>query len=381
MQAAELSTPIHMINLPEQYGQQKKEIDQAINRVLDRGDYINGLEVKEFEHQLANYTKTPYVVACGNGTDALQLALMALEVGYGSEVIIPAFAYVSVAEVVVLLGAKPIFVDIEKDYFFMDVQKVKAAITPRTKAIICVHLFGQTGELSALVELATLYNLFLIEDNAQALGGTYTYRNETKYLGNFGQISCTSFFPTKNLGCFGDGGAIFTAQALLEKKLRMIASHGQSVKYQHDLVGINSRLDTIQAAILKVRLSYLEEQQNRKKAIYQQYILGLENLTFIDLPKANPDCSPAWHQFTVFVKNNKRNQLKSFLGKKGIPSMVYYHIPLPVQTAYQTDIYKTGDFPVAEEAANAVLSLPIHSGLTDEQIKYIISSIKDFENE
>ena len=381
MHTAEVTSSIHMINLPEQYGQQKNEIDQAIIKVLDRGDYINGLEVKEFELQLASYTHTPYVIACGNGTDALQLALMALEIGYGSEVIIPAFGYVSVAEVVVLLGAKPIFVDIENEYFFMDINKVTAAITPRTKAIICVHLFGQTGNLSGLKDVALHNNIFLIEDNAQALGASYTINNETKFLGNFGHIGCTSFFPTKNLGCFGDGGAIFTAYAPLEKKLRMIASHGQSVKYQHDLVGINSRLDTLQAAILKVRLNYLQEQQNRKETIYQQYISGLENLSLINLPKANPDCSPAWHQFTIRVKNGKRNQLKAFLSKKGISSMVYYHIPLPAQTAYQTDTYKIADFPIAEEAANAVLSLPIHSGLTDEQIKYIIASIKDFENE
>ena len=381
MQIADLTSPIHMINLPEQYGQQKIEIDKALSKVLYRGDCINGLEVKEFEHQLASYTQTPYVVACGNGTDALQLALMALEVGYGSEVIIPAFAYVSVAEVVVLLGAKPVFVDIENDYFFMDVNKVKAAISPRTKAIICVHLFGQAGNLSGLIDVAIQHNIFLIEDNAQALGASYTLKNKTKFLGNFGHIGCTSFFPTKNLGCFGDGGAIFTSNEQLEKKLRMIASHGQSVKYQHDLVGINSRLDTLQAAILKVRLNYLQEQQNRKEAIYQQYILGLENLSLIDLPKANPDCSPAWHQFTIRVKNGKRNQLKAFLAKKEVPSMVYYHITLPAQTAYKSANHKLGDFPIADEVANSVLSLPIHSGLTDEQIQYIIACIKDFKND
>ena len=380
MQTAEHTSPIHMINLSEQYGQQKVEIDQAIASVLVRGDYINGLEVTEFEHQLAKFTHTPHVVACGNGTDALQLALMSLGVGYGCEVIIPAFAYVSVAEVVVLLGAKPVFVDIENDYFFMDLDRVKTAITPRTKAIICVHLFGQTGNLSGLIDIALHHNIFLIEDNAQALGGSYTHNYETKFLGNFGHIGCTSFFPTKNLGCFGDGGAIFTSLAPLGKKLRMIASHGQTVKYQHDLVGINSRLDTLQAAILKVRLNYLAKQQNRKKIIYEQYILGLQNQNLFILPKANPDCCPAWHQFTVRVKNGKRNQLKDFLAKNGVPSMIYYPIPLSAQTAYRMETYKTEDFPIAEEAANSVLSLPIHSGLTNEQIKYIIACLKDFEN-
>jgi UDP-2-acetamido-2-deoxy-ribo-hexuluronate aminotransferase len=381
MQVAELTSPIHMINLPDQYGQQKVEIDEAIVNVLQRGDFINGLEVREFENLLANYLHSPVVISCGNGTDALQLALMSLEIGKGCEVIIPAFGYISVAEVVVLLGATPVFVDIEKDYFFMDLDRVKAAITPFTKAIICVHLFGQTGNLAGLIEIAKQSNIFLIEDNAQSLGGSYQYENEAKFLGNLGNIGCTSFFPTKNLGCFGDGGAILTSDKGLEKKLRMIASHGQSVKYQHDLVGMNSRLDTLQAAILKVRLSYLTEQLVLKKSIFEKYTSGLKHLHYIILPKVNPNCNPAWHQFTIKVKNGKRNQLKAFLAERNVPSMVYYHIPLPAQTAYKTETYKIGDFPISEEVANEVLSLPIHSGLSDQQIKYIISCLKDFENE
>lgn len=376
-----LENPISMINLPQQYQQQQIEIDQAIAQVLQKGNFINGQQVNQFEQQLANHLQINHVIGCANGTDALQLALMTLGVGYGDEVIIPAFGYVSVAEVVVLLGAIPVFVDIESEYFFIDVDKVKHAITPKTKAIIAVHLFGQTGNLAGLIDLANENSLFLIEDNAQALGANYTINQETKSLGNWGQFGCTSFFPTKNLGCFGDGGALFTSIANFENKTRMIASHGQLVKYQHDLVGINSRLDTLQAAILLVRLKYLNTQKEAKEAIYQQYCEGLKDVNFIILPKKNPLCQPAWHQFTIQVKNQNRDKLKAYLAKKEIPTMVYYHIPLPSQIAYKQYNPKKVNFTVAQQMANTVLSLPIHPGLTSKQVSYIIAAIKDFENE
>lgn len=369
---------ISMINLQQQYAQQQTEINQAVAQVLHRGDFINGLEVKVFEAELAKYTKANNVIACANGTDALQLALMVLGIGPGHEVIIPAFAYVSVAEVVVLLGATPVFVDIENEYFFIDVTKIKQAITPNTKAIIAVHLFGQTGNLVALMDIAVEHNLFIIEDNAQALGASYTFNNETNFLGNWGHIGCTSFFPTKNLGCFGDGGAVFTNDKFLERKIRMIASHGQSVKYQHDLVGINSRLDTLQAAILNVRLKYLTEQQNQKTEIYQYYSQQLAGVEEIILPKTNPNGHPAWHQFTLQVKNGKRDALKSFLSKKQIPSMVYYHIPLPAQAAYKKVGYKPENFPIAQQCASSVLSLPMHPTLSKPQMDNIINGIKAF---
>lgn len=381
MANTDLENPILMINLPQQYQQQKEEIDQAIAQTLEKGNFINGQQVKQFEQQLANRLQISHVIGCANGTDALQLALMTLGIGQGDEVIIPAFAYVSVAEVVVLLGATPVFVDIESEYFFIDVKKVKKAITPKTKAIIAVHLFGQTGNLAALIDIAVEKDLFLIEDIAQALGATYTIKNETKFLGNWGHLGCTSFFPTKNLGCFGDGGAIFTGVADFEHKTRMIASHGQLIKYQHDLVGINSRLDTLQAAILQVRLKYLTEQQNRKTQIYKQYCAGLKDLDFIILPKQNPNCQPAWHQFTIQVKNQNRDKLKAYLAQKQVPTMVYYHIALPAQIAYKGYSHKKVNFAVAQQMANSVLSLPIHSGLTDNQINLIIAAIKDFENE
>ncbi len=369
---------ISMINLQQQYAQQQIEIDQAIAQVLHRGDFINGLEVKVFETQLAKYTQANNVIACANGTDALQLALMTLGIGLGDEVIIPAFAYASVAEVVLLLGATPVFVDIENEYFFIDVTKIKKAITAKTKAIIAVHLFGQTGNLAGLIDIAVEYNLFLIEDNAQALGASYTIDNQTNFLGNWGHIGCTSFFPTKNLGCFGDGGAVFTDLADFEYKIRMIASHGQLVKYQHDLVGINSRLDTLQAAILNVRLKYLGQQQKHKANVYKYYISQLACVEEIILPKTNPNGQPAWHQFTLQVKNGKRDALKSFLSKKQIPSMVYYHIPLPAQAAYKTAAYKAGNFPIAQQCAASVLSLPMHPTLSKPQMDAIIDGIKEF---
>ncbi len=376
-----LENPILMINLPQQYQQQQTEIDKAITHVLQKGNFINGQQVSQFEQELSEHLQINHVIGCANGTDALQLALMTLGIGYGHEVIIPAFAYVSVAEVVVLLGATPVFVDIESDYFFIDVKKVKKAITPKTKAIIAVHLFGQTGDLAGLIDIAVEKELFIIEDNAQALGASYTINQETKFLGNWGHLGCTSFFPTKNLGCFGDGGALFTSIADFEYKTRMIASHGQLVKYQHDLVGINSRLDTLQAAILQVRLKYLKAQKEAKEAIYEQYCEGLKDVDYIILPKQNPNCQPAWHQFTIQVKNQNRDKLKTYLAKKEIPTMVYYHIPLPAQIAYKQYNPKQVNFAIAQQMANSVLSLPIHPGLTNKQISFIIAAIKDFENE
>jgi len=371
---------ISMINLQQQYTLQKTEIDHAISQVLHRGDFINGLDVKIFETELAKFTHTSHVIGCANGTDALQLALMALDIGQGDEVVIPAFAYISVAEVVVLLGATPIFVDIENEYFFIDVNKIKAAITPKTKAIIAVHLFGQTGNLAGLMDVAEENNLFVIEDNAQALGANYTLKSQKKFLGNWGHIGCTSFFPTKNLGCFGDGGAVFTNDKNLADKIRMIASHGQLVKYQHDLVGINSRLDTLQAAILNVRLQYLNNQQDYKNHIHNYYISQLSEVEDIILPKTNTNCQPAWHQFTLQVKNGKREALKNFLAANEIPSMVYYHITLPAQKAYKTLNYTAESFPVAQQCANSVLSLPIHPTLSKPQMDKIINGIKTFYN-
>lgn len=381
MANVKLEDSISMINLPQQYRQQQTEINQAIAQVLQKGNFINGQQVTQFEQQLATHLQISHVVSCANGTDALQLALMTLGIGHGDEVIIPAFAYVSVAEVIVLLGAIPVFVDIECEYFFIDVEKVKKAITPKTKAIIAVHLFGQTGNLGGLIDIAVENNLFLIEDTAQALGASYTINHETNFLGSWGHLGCTSFFPTKNLGCFGDGGALFTSLAKFETKTRIIASHGQTVKYQHDLVGINSRLDTLQAAILQVRLKYLNTQKVAKEAVYEQYCNGLKNVDFIILPKRNPLCQPAWHQFTIQVKTRNRDKLKTYLAKNKIPTMVYYHIPLTSQTAYRQYSSQKVNFSVALQMANTVLSLPIHPGLTSKQVSFIIATIKKFENE
>ncbi len=381
MPDSKLNFYIDMINLPAQYNSMKAEIDFAINTVLQRGDFINGEETRSLENRLKEYLHIQHVITCGNGTDALQIALMALEIDAGDEVIIPAFAYISVIETLVLLGAKPILVDVEEDYFFIDTGKIEKAITQKTKAIIAVHLFGQTGNFNELLKIAETYNLFVIEDNAQSLGSKYQIGSEEKLLGTIGHIGFTSFFPTKNLACFGDGGAIFTENKDLAEKMKMIATHGQSSKYKHQFLGINSRLDTIQAAILLVKLNHFKDHLQRKKEIAALYISHLQETSIINIPIENTKCKHTWHQFTIKIKEAYRNNLKLFLDQNGISSCIYYPQPLHFQEAYKFLDYLTGDFPSAENLSKSVLSLPIHPQLTDDEVLYIISKIKEFENQ
>lgn len=371
------SNLIQMIDLNNEYSKIKPEIDTAILEVLHRGDFINGKEVKFFEQSLSNYLNSTHSIACANGTDALQIALMSLGIGLGDEVIVPAFAYISVVEVIVLLGAKPIFIDIDDAYFFIDTTQLQNLIGPKCKAIIAVNLFGQCGNLGELIDIAEKNNVHVIEDNAQSLGATYIYKGVEKHLGLWAEIGCTSFFPTKNLGCYGDGGAIFTSNIQLEKKIRMISSHGQQKKYVHNLIGVNSRLDTIQAAILNVKLQYLDEQLLRKKNIVEDYNRQLSVLEDLILPKQNLNCKPAWHQYTIKVKNGKRDLLKQHLQNKGIVSMVYYPIIIPEQVAYEGFAIDQ-NFPKSKEASQMVLSLPLHSNLTNSDISFIVETIKEF---
>lgn len=370
-----MTEPIQMINLPAEYLCLKAEYDAAIEKVLLKGDFINGEAVKTFEESLSNYLGIKNIIACGNGTDALQIALMALNIGPGDEVIIPAFSYVSVIEVICLLGAQPVLVDVDTSFYQLDVSKVLSAINDKTKAIIPVHLFGQCGDLSVLLKIAQDRNLFIIEDCAQALGATYELKDEVRFLGGIGHIGCTSFFPTKNLGCFGDGGAIFTDDDALADKIRKIANHGQIKKYEHQLVGVNSRLDTIQAAILNVKLKYLDISLLKKENIASLYLEELKDIEAVELPELQYGAKHSWHQFTIKVKDSQRDLLKQFLDTKGIQSMIYYGQTLSQQVAYQK--YKS-DCPVAEDIVHTVLSLPIHDQLSKADVMAICLAIKEF---
>ena len=364
---------IKMIDLAAEYQLLKDELDPAIQKVLAKGNYIQGEEVKVFEKQLATYLKVKHVISCANGTDALQIALMALAIKNGDEVIIPAFSYVSVIEVICLLCAKPILVDVNFDTFQIDENKLQKAITSKTKAIIPVHLFGQCGNLSAILALAKEHQIFVIEDNAQALGAKY----QNQFLGTLGNIGCTSFFPTKNLACFGDGGALFTNNNALADKIRMIANHGQKEKYNHEVVGLNSRLDTLQAAVLKIKLNHLDRNLSKRSEIALQYLSNLKEVEGIELPLTEKDCIASWNQFTIKVKNDKRNLLKQYLLQNGIETMIYYPKALHQQKAY----VKFGNSNKKSIILSAeVLSLPNHPLLKNEEVMSIIQHIKNFFN-
>lgn len=364
-----------MIDLAAEYQLQQPLLEKEIISVLEKANYINGAEVSLFEKKLAQYLRVKHVISCGNGTDALQIALMALNVGIGDEVIIPAFSYIAVIEVVSLLGATPILVDVDSEYFQFDILALEEAITSKTKAIIPVHLFGQSGDLGKLLEIAKKHQIAIIEDTAQALGTKYQLNKEEKLLGTFGDVGCTSFFPTKNLACFGDGGALFTNNDALANRIRMIANHGQKIKYDHEIMGVNSRLDTLQAATLLFKLNHLETQLAIKKNLASQYLEELAGLSSVQLPKVQERNLHSWHQFTIKVSAEQRDDLKSFLNEKGIESMIYYPKPLNLQKAYSLNKVQ---FPVAERLCKEVLSLPIHPMLKKEDIDYVCNQIKAF---
>lgn len=366
---------VRMIDLEAEYALLAEEVLPVITEVLKSGAYVQGKIVRDFEDDLARYLHVKHVVSCGNGTDALQIALMALGIKAGDEVIIPAFSYIAVAEVVCLLGAIPVFVDVDETYFQLAIASVKKAITTKTKAIIPVHLFGQSAYLEELCELAQHHKIKIIEDGAQALGGKYSIYGKEQFLGSIGDFGCTSFFPTKNLSCFGDGGALFTNDDELAARARMIANHGQKKKYDHHLVGLNSRLDSLQAGILKVKLTKLNQVIARKSAIAERYKQKLKNIQSIELPASCLTGQNSWHQFTIKVANGLRNPLKEYLKTKGIDSMIYYPIPITDQLAYQS---YSAEFPIAQKLSHEVLSLPIHQLLTLKDIDYICAQIKDF---
>lgn len=368
--------PIYSCDTYGQYLTMKEEIDAAMQEVITSTQFIKSGKVVEFEKELANYIHA-HVIACGNGTDALQIAFMALGLHPGDEVITTPFTFIATVEVLALLGLKPVFADVHPGTFNLDERAIKKAITPKTKAILPVHLFGQCAHLESILHMAGRHHLFVVEDACQALGTDYIFSDKTrKKAGTIGHIGCNSFFPSKNLGAFGDGGAVFTADDRLADIIRSIANHGMKAKYQYERIGVNSRLDSIQAAVLSVKLNYFEKHihaRQKAAAWYDEHLKGIDGIL---LPERVNYSTHTFHQYTI--QTSRRNELQQFLNKKGIPSMVYYPGVIHLQEAYRYLGYKKGDFPVSEQLAETVLSLPMHTELTEEQLKYITDAIKKY---
>lgn len=372
---------IQMVDLKSQYEKIKEEVDKGIQNVIENTAFINGPAVKEFQSDLEKYLNVKHVIPCANGTDALQIAMMALGLKPGDEVITANFTYVATAEVIGLLGLTPVLVDVNEDTFDINIEAIKRSITPKTKAIVPVHLYGQCCNMEEILAIAKESNLFVIEDVAQAIGADYIFKDGKKAkAGTIGTVGCTSFFPSKNLGCYGDGGAIYTNDDNLAAKLRMIAHHGQSKQYHHDVLGVNSRLDSIQAAVLKVKLKHLDEYaaaRNRAADYYDKAFAGNAKLT---TPARAKNSTHVFHQYTLKLNGINREALRQFLSERNIPSMIYYPIPLHMQKAYSSERYKAGDFPVTEKLCEIVLSLPMHTELSDDTLKYICDSVLEFCN-
>lgn len=367
---------IQMVDLFSQYQKIKNEVDAGIQEVLNTTTFIKGGKVNEFQANLEKYLGVKHVIPVGNGTDALQIALMALDLKPGDEVITPTFTFIATAEVVALLGLTPVVVDVDFDTFNIDIEAVKRAITPKTKAIVPVHLFGQNANMEAILELAREHNLFVVEDACQSIGSEYIFKNgKTVKSGCIGDIGCTSFFPSKNLGCYGDGGAIFTNNDELAAKMSAIANHGMVVRYYHDMVGVNSRLDSIQAAVLDVKLPLLDSYIKARQKAAVAYNAAFADCKKMILPVVSAFTTHAYHQYTIKLVDVNRDKLRQILADKGIPAMIYYPVPLHLQKAYQDSRYKAGDFPVAEKLAACVLSLPMHTELDDEQMAYITENV------
>ncbi len=376
-----MKNKINMVDLKSQYLKIKNEIDSSIHEVLDSTAFINGAKVKEFAANLENYLHVKHVIPCGNGTDALQIAMMALDLKPGDEVITPNFTFIATVEVIKVLGLVPVLVDVDSETFNINPEVIEKAITTKTKAIVPVHLFGQCADMEKIMEIANKNNLFVIEDTAQAIGADYKKGKLNKKAGCIGNIGCTSFFPSKNLGCYGDGGAIYTNDDTLAEKLRMIVNHGSKIKYYHDSIGVNSRLDTIQAAVLDVKLKYLDDYSNARRLAADYYDNNLREIDEVTIPKRNTDSSHTFHQYTLQINSEEnRDALKKYLNKKEIPAMIYYPVPMHLQKAYKDSRYKDGDFPVTEKLCKTVLSLPMHTELDRNQQNIIIKAIKEFFN-
>lgn len=370
---------IHMVDLISQYQKIKPEIDKAVLDTIMSSAYINGPEVKSFQAELEKYLNCKHVIPCANGTDALQIAMMALNLQPGDEVITASFTYVATAEVIALLKLKPVLVEVIPGTFTIDPAAIEKAITPKTKAIVPVHLFGQCADMESIMRIAGKHNLYVIEDTAQAIGADYIFSDGRKQkAGTIGAIGCTSFFPSKNLGCMGDGGAIFTNDDTLAQKLRMVANHGQSVQYVHDEIGVNSRLDSLQAAILRIKLRHLDEYAAARQKAAAYYGKAFGGNAKIKVPERDAKSTHVFHQYTLVLNGVNRDELRQHLASKEIPAMIYYPIPLHMQKAYKDDRYKEGAFPTTEKLCANVISLPMHTELDEEQLEYITRSVLDF---
>ncbi len=370
---------IQMVDLKTQYQQIQTEVDKAILECVRSTWFIGGPNVQSFKENLGKYLNINHVIPCANGTDALQIAMMALDLKPGDEVLLPAFTYVATAEVIALLGLKPVMIDVETDTFNIKIDEIEAAITPKTKAIVPVHLFGQTADMEAIMKIAEKHNLFVIEDNAQAIGADYTFSDGTvKKTGTIGHIGCTSFYPSKNLGCYGDGGAIFTNDDALGNKIQKVANHGQARQYYHDEIGVNSRLDAIQAAVLNIKLPLLDDYCERRNNAADFYDAAFANIEGLKTPKRAANSTHVFHQYTLIVENGKRDKLAAHLKECEIPTMIYYPVPLYKQTAYAHYSVDGFELPNTEMLCDSVLSLPMHSELSKEQLEYIKESIFNF---
>ncbi|HRF81574.1 MAG TPA: DegT/DnrJ/EryC1/StrS family aminotransferase [Flavobacteriales bacterium] len=380
--------PIQMVDLVGQYQKIKPQVDAALQRVIDSTAFINGPEVKEFEKELAAYNGSKHVIACANGTDALQIAMMALGLQPGDEVITASFTFVATVEVVGLLGITPVFADVLPGTFNLDPADIERKITPKTKAIVPVHLFGQLADMEAIMAIAKKHDLYVIEDNAQAIGAEFTFRDGTKRKsGSIGHIASTSFFPSKNLGCYGDGGALFTNDDELAKKIRRVCNHGSEVRYYHEVVGVNSRLDSMQAAILRIKLSQLDgygAARGQAAAFYDAAFQGIPGLL---VPERNPASTHVFHQYTLrvlpaegMVTDGRRDGLKKHLEEQGIPAMIYYPVSCHLQNAYKSVRTPEGSLPVTEQLTREVLSLPMSTELDHEQLTHITNTVKSFFN-
>ena len=368
-----------MVDLVGQYEKIKSEVDVAVQRIMGSAAFIGGPEVKDFENELSEFIGVKHTIACANGTDALQIAMMALNLQPGDEVITANFTYVATAEVIALLKLTPVLVDVLPGTFLIDPKAVEAAITPKTKAIVPIHLFGQCADMDAMMDIASRHNLYVIEDNAQAIGADYHWKSgKVQKAGTIGHIGATSFFPSKNLGCYGDGGAIFTNDDAIGKKIRMIANHGQSVQYYHDEIGVNSRLDSIQAAILRIKLRHLDEYAAARRAVADYYDKAFANHPNITTPERTKLSNHVFHQYTMVLKNASRDKLREYLATKEIPAMIYYPVPLHLQKAYRDPRYKEGDFPVTEHLCASVISLPIHTEMQEETLSYITKNVLEY---
>ena len=376
-----------MVDLKGQYADIKQEVDTSIQEIIDNTAFINGPKVHQFQKNLENYLGVNHVIPCANGTDALQIAMMGLGLEQGDEVITADFTFAATVEVIALLKLTPVLVDVDPDNFNIDIDAIKKAITPKTKAIVPVHLFGQCANMEAIMQIAKEHNLYVIEDNAQAIGADFTYSDGTRAkAGTIGHVASTSFFPSKNLGCYGDGGAIFTNDDDLAHTIRGIVNHGMYERYHHDVVGVNSRLDSIQAAVLDAKLPHLDNYNQARRDAARKYNAALKDVPQITLPKTVNNCEGicdtcdchVFHQYTLKLENVDRDALVKFLNSHDIPCGVYYPIPLHKQKAYQDSRYNEADFTVTNQLVKQVISLPMHTELEDNQIEFITTKIKEF---